>query len=258
MIQRMKAEIAALKAAVAALTNVTIEGYSKSVGKGGIAFVSGSPGSPSIPAGMRTVVITKKPQPTDATLVVREAKYDDWPPQKCEGTPRVCHYEWYGDDFEVWPPLGKEAVSFDGDEWDGDTDPKLDTKFHRVHREHDVWVIEAAAEGGAEIVMVKIVDSIPVNAPSSKFLTVQKMKVDEIAGSPTFGQWLPDGVTESAECWPNYVAAHYLPMRFQIPEVIVPMTKTNGTQYVWQKNRIGLGQPLSSLPASDCVVPLRP
>lgn len=213
----------------------------------------------------KTFVIVQTPQPGDAVLIAREAGYSTRPPTPCvsAGSPPVttCNYAWYGVDFEVSPPLGKQCIDYAGDEHmpaDDAHPPTLDTKFHRCHWERMAWVLDLESEGGAEIMMVKIVNSYPLlNRGDQKFLTVQRMKVDEVETSPNFGAWIPDGPTEVAECWPNYVAAHYLPMKGQTPEVIVPMTKTDGTQYVWQKNRMFLGTPLSTIGASDCVVPLR-
>lgn len=261
----MEADVRKLKRQVASMNGLTIEGFQRSDSAGGMTFGDGARKISPIHIPPKTIVIVKKPLAADVTLIVREAKYDRSPPKKCEGTaPNVtCFYEWFGSDFEVYPPLGKEAIDYEGDEFEGVAEdahpPKLDTVFHRCHREHSAWVLDLQAEGGASIAFVKIVDSVPPNSPSSKFLTVQPMKVDDVEGSPTFGKWIARMMgTEVAEVWPNYVAGHYLPMRFQTPDLIVPMTKVNGTQYVWQKNRMFLGQPLSSLPQSDCVVPIRP
>jgi hypothetical protein len=207
----------------------------------------------------KTVVVIKKPVAGNTTLLVREAKYATIPPTKCTGVdPNViCSYEWVYPDFEVYPPLGKEAIDYDGDEWDGNSVPTIDTVFHRCHRENEVWVLDHQAEGGgASVVFVRIIDKAS-ESNNGQFLIVQKMKKVEPVLPETMVTWVPDGSLEWAECWPNYVAAHYMPMRFQNPEVIVPMTKVGGTQYVWQKHRWFVGQPLSSMAQSDCAVPLR-
>jgi hypothetical protein len=259
MIPQMRKDITTLKARMKALDNLTVEGFNRHENRGGVSFVVGAPALRPIWIPPKTVVIVKRPEPADMFLLVREAKYIDLPPMPCttEGETTICYYEWYGVEFEVYPPLGKQAIDYDGDgdEWlpaDNDHPPKLDTVFHRAHREHNAWVLQSEAEGGASIEFVKILDSIPVDMPTAKFLTVQRMKVDEVSGL-----WVADGETEEAETWPNYTAQHYLPMRLQFPDVIVPMTRVNGTQYVWQKNRMFLAEPLSTLAQSDCVVPIR-
>jgi hypothetical protein len=107
----------------------------------------------------KTVVIVKVPADGDKFLTVREAGYATIPPKACTGDEPnvVCYYAWYGVDFEVYPPLGKEAIDYDGDEWDGATDPKLDTVFHRCHRENEVWVLDHRAEGAGSVIPIVLV-----------------------------------------------------------------------------------------------------
>jgi hypothetical protein len=270
-LKQMETDLRKLKRQMASMANTTVEGYTRTESGGGVAFGEGAKRILPAYIAPKTVVIIQEPVANDSTLLVREAKYTSIPPKKCTGVdPNVtCFYDWAYPDFEVYPPLGKEAIDYAGDEKtsrlvnDVPTDvlnsaleaPELGTVFHRCHREHEVWVLDLQADGGASIVFVRIIDKVG-SSDSGQFLIVQKMKKVEPVAPETIVTWVPDGEPEPAECWPNYTVAHYMPMRFQNPEVIVPMTKVGGTQYVWQKNRMFLAKPVSSLPHSDCVVPI--
>lgn len=111
----------------------------------------------------RTVVITQKPVEGNALLTVREAKYTDVPPLPCTGAAPnvVCHYRFVGPEFVVYPPMGTKPIDFEGDEYVGGSDdppvdPKLSTVFHRVYREHGVWVIDKLG-GGSVIQQFRVV-----------------------------------------------------------------------------------------------------
>ena len=111
--------------------------------------------------------------------------------------------------------------------------------------------------GGSGVVFVKIIDYVGSDPETSEWLIVQKMKRVKTSAegvSPETYDWVTDGPPEPAECWPNYVAAHYLPMRNQTPTLIVPMSEMNGTHYVWQKHRWLVTAPLSDYPQSDCAI----
>jgi hypothetical protein len=164
MIKKLQTDVAALKRQVAALSNTSIEGYNKTQGRGGTTFGKGEREVHLTLARPKTVVIVKEPIASDETLTVREAGYTNIPPKGCiaSGTPPIttCYYAWYGVDFEVYPPLGKRAVDFDGDEQvpaDDAHPPKVDTKFHRIHREREVWVITPSGEASAVIGQFRIV-----------------------------------------------------------------------------------------------------
>jgi hypothetical protein len=154
MLAEMRQEIDSLKKMVAKLNNIKIVGFSRRESARGISFSGGEPVKGNI-GRPKTVVIVRAPVAGDASLLVREAKYASWPPKPCTkdtATPPVttCYYEWYGDPFDIYPPIGRECIDYAGDEWNGANEPKLDTVFHSCHREHDVWVLDERGGGGGE------------------------------------------------------------------------------------------------------------
>jgi hypothetical protein len=237
MMKTIRDEIAGLKAAVAALNGVTVEGYNKTRTKGGLVFGKGVQTSDPILVPHRTVVIAALPVAGDTTLTVREAKYADTPPKPCltggEPPVTVCSYAWYGDPFEVYPPLGKEAADYAGDEapTDDSTPPDLKTVFHRCHREHDAWVLDLQAEGGAALEPVIILGSTN-GQPTGKFLNVKKAVYNE-----TSQRWEIDpnpdpAVVKVVETWHNHMARDYLSFVGLNPPLVAAMTKIGDTTRV--------------------------
>jgi hypothetical protein len=234
MLQQIQADIAALKRTVAKLDHTTIAGFNRTDSRGGVAFSDGSrPEFTRLP--FKTVVIVAKPKVTDATLIVREAKYADLPPLPCGkvGENTVCHYGWFGDTFQVHPPLGKEAIDYDGDEYvegSDDAPPKLDTVFHRCHREHEVWVLDDKG-GGAALEPIVILGSTN-GLPTGKFLNVKR------AVYRTSDQrWIADPSTEPSatmvvETWHNHTARDYQSFVGLNPPLIAAMTKVGDTTRV--------------------------
>ena len=230
MIAEMRRQINALTRQVAALSKIRIEGFARSGGgaSGGLSFtrsVQRSADPHYTPP--KTVVIVKTPTQDDIFLTVREARYTTDIPKPCtgDGESVVCHYEWFGPELEVFAPLGTKPIDFAGDEFDHVVDdthpPKFSTVFHRVHREHEVWVLEAKPEGGA-IEPVIILASMPVNTPTAKFLTIRPAKEN-----PTTHVWEadPTGEPKVVETWFNHQASHYLPMVGLAPLLVGAMTK---------------------------------
>ncbi len=178
----------------------------------------------------RTVVITKKPVEGDKFLTVREAKYKELPPTPCTGSgaSAACFYEWIGPEFEAYPPLGLKPIDFVGDENTTavETPPKFDTKFHRIHREYDVWVLERPAAGGSAITFCVVVGPAPGlqwGDPSDFFRIVHMKKNPNYGTSP--GEGLPiDTVTH---VWVGIVSE---PLGYSLVQCF-PGTKQSDWQY---------------------------
>lgn len=273
MIAQLQKQIAELRDRVASLSNVTIEGYNRASGRGGISFSRGLRDT-SFKWSEKTVVITVKPNDGDRVLTVREARYKTLPPEPCtgDGESAECSYEWFGPEFEVYPPLGTKAVTFAGDETTDSVDvpPKLTTKFHRCHREHDVWVLEKAAEGGGET------DVCLVHAPlvgstwgSGTRIRIVHVKLDAAGTAYVTAERTtpipPEAIAPGysiARCWPGTVESHWQYFQSTIGQqpnyrpssnaVYLGTEMINGIEYIAPKVPIAAFTPSPGIAAGDC------
>ena len=203
----------------------------------------------------KTVVIVRKPVEGDLDLRVREAKYVNLPPKPCtgDGESATCFYEWYGLDFDAYPPLGTKAVEFAGDENTADVSipPKLTTKFHRIHREHDVWVVErAAAGGGVAYCVVR-----EVFGGGSIIVHVQLIGEQVINGT---AQWVVKGGVVEALAKPGRLSSHYAAWVWQ-GAIHQTQTRFLPLYYTGGKPRLGFELICTAVsPASARVTDCRP
>lgn len=271
MIAELKKQIAELRERVISLGGITIEGYNRKAGRGGVAFSRDVRNNDSAWTD-KTVVIVAKPIEEDRTLKVREARYSTLAPKPCTGTgtSAICFYEWYGTEFDVYPPLGTKAVDFAGDE---NTEavtvpPKLTTRFHRIHREHDVWVVEKAATGSTSDVCLIHAGMSGTNWNGS-FVRVVHMKPNAsgtafISAESTVP--IPPATTalgySLVRCWPGTDGNfwQYLqsttgsapPFVPSATAVYVGTQTIRGVEYVAPIFPINMFAPSPSLPAGDC------
>jgi hypothetical protein len=255
VIADLKSRLAALEAKVAKLGDVTVAGRRRLETRSGLAFGGESSDPSPIYIPPRIVAVIAQPQEGHATVLVREAKYSDNLPKPCvtggEPPTTECYYKWHGDPFAAYPAMGWTPEDYADDAYGDSALPSIDTKFFTASRTHDYWRLSSPMEAVDTTVFVTILDSLPPSNPNVKFLRVQRMKHEEETGA-----WIADGDPEEAECWPEFVAAHYLPMRNLAPQLIVPMLIVGDTQYVIAQHRFALGQPLQNYPQSDCAVPV--
>lgn len=202
MIKALQKQVAALTERVRALSNVKIEGYNVRASSGGISFVRGAKDTLTQWFD-KTVVIVRKPVEADATLWVREAKYVNLPPKPCsgDGDSTTCFYEWFGEDFDAYPPLGVKAISYAGDEstTDASAPPKLTTVFHRCHREHNVWIVDQQAKGGGGVAHCVVRE---VFGGSSIIVIVQLVGMDA-------GRWVVQGGAVQVHAKPGMLSSNY-------------------------------------------------
>lgn len=282
----------AIEQRLKALGELRIEGYNRTSSNSGIAFARGT--SESDPNWRdKTIVIVRKPVDGDKTLLVREARYVNLPPKPCtgDGETATCFYEWYGTDFEVYPPMGKKCIDFDGDENTAaiTVPPKLTTKFHRCHREHDAWVLNPPpGAGGGETDICLVHAPISVNGlwVGFDFIRVVHVKPDPLypgaghpipyisaesqtpipnpAWTPTNGlpPTLPALGYSIVRCWPgtnDLLWQYYKSTTGTAPNftpttnAVYLTTKTiNGTEYIAPEVAIDTSLPDPALPAGDC------
>lgn len=244
MLAQMQNDIAMLQATVARLENTTIAGFSRHESRGGIAF-----GTTTRPNAIFqqpiTVVIVVAPVAGDATLIVREAKYADLLPAPCtrdNSNPPIvtCNYTWEGLPFQVYLPLGKEAVDYAGDEQvpaDDTHPPKLDSVFHRCHRENDVWVMDdIGGEGGGGFRFA----SVPTNriahegippgpncVTGASTIDVQPLK----RGTGT--TYTNDGAQISVRLWGNQRGEDFYTLIGDIIPIVQVGSEWFALQYFW-------------------------
>lgn len=162
----MESAIARIKHDVDGFRGMTIAGMERHETHGYVAFGRSLKADDGRYIPPKTVVITKRPVEGDEQLTVLEARYAGYLPCLTTGDPPVttCTYAWEGEEFLAYPPLGSKAIDFAGDEQvpaddvhppDDDDPPKFDSVFHRVHREHQVWIIDE--KGGSIIQQFRIV-----------------------------------------------------------------------------------------------------
>lgn len=227
---------------------------------------SGRTLSPLLRSPDKTVQIVRKPVEGDLTLLAREARYATLPPKPCtgDGDTATCFYEWFGQAFEVFPPLGTKAIAYDGSENTADplaTPPKLTDTFYRIHREHDAWILDPPPSGGSTI------DLCLVHAPfnggtiwgSGQFIRVVHMKPS--GSSYISAEAAPLGYS-IVKTWPGTVEADW--RWFQSTQGTAPnftpqsssvycATKTwKGVEYITPEFFIDAGAPNPALPAGDC------
>lgn len=192
----------------------------------------------------KTVVIVVKPLATDAMLTVREAKYADLPPSPCtsSGTPPVtiCHYTWHGPAFAVWPPLGKEAVDYAGDEYvqgSDDIPPKLDTVFHRCHREHDSWVLDhkGGEGGGGGIVPARVLSF------GTTTINIQRYKWSGSA-------WVTDRGPDDVLLWGSQIGSDFSTLVGDMIPLVIVNGEEFALQYFWMYTKT----PNTSIQKGDC------
>lgn len=249
----MEADVRKLKRQVASMNGLTIEGFQRSDSAGGMTFGDGARKISPIHIPPKTIVIVKKPLAADVTLIVREAKYDRSPPKKCEGTaPNVtCFYEWFGSDFEVYPPLGKEAIDYEGDEFEGVAEdahpPKLDTVFHRCHREHNAWVLDLQAEGGGGGMRPALVVSAVAAAAT--------IRVQPVKRSGT--SWTVDGGPIVVPLWGAQKGDDFLTLiqtgNFNTSDFI-PLVSIGGEWYAMQYFWMYAKTPNAAIAKGDCAL----
>lgn len=199
----------------------------------------------------KTVVIIKKPVDGDSTLRVLEAGYGTIPPTKCEGeNPVVCNYRWYGVEFEVYPPLGKQAIDYEGDEFldpSVTNPPKIDSKFHRIHQEREVWVLDLEAEGGGGGIRPAVVTVATAGALT---ITVQPMKR---SGST----WIADGGTIVAPLWGKQTGDDFQTL-IGSPTAsvfdLIPLVNVGGEWYAMQYFWMYAKTPSTSIAIGDCAL----
>lgn len=258
----------AIEQRLKALGELHIEGYNRKSSNGGIAFARGTVKSDPNWRD-RTIVIVRKPAAGDQTLLVREARHSNLPPKPCtgDGDAAVCFYEWFGTDFEVYPPLGKKPIDFDGDEnTAGPTvAPKLTTKFHRCHREHDSWVLNpaaTAATGGTSMVLVHAPITSTGLWVGLDFIRVVHVKINpNNTGVFISAEAAPLGYA-IVRCWPGtkdtdwqyYQSTTGTTPNFTPTANAVYLTakKINGTEYITPEVAILSASPDPALPAGDC------
>jgi hypothetical protein len=279
MIKALAQQVAKLSQQVAALSRMRIDGFGRSgSGASGAIVFTRTIGRSADPyyTPPKTVVIVAKPRETTDYLLVRGVRYADDVPRRCtkDGTPVVttCYYEWDGDPFEAYPPLGKEAIDYDGDEFtkqlvddpltkvieSGPAPPEIDTVFHRCHRENEVWVMDHQAEGGGggETTFAVVRATYATGTPDERKVLVQKV-IFTNAGTIEFGSQ----ATTAAWVWPglfseNYAAFVWQGAAIQPQTVIVAVTKVNGASYVeqWSGLRYRLLKRSRSVRVTDCVL----
>ena len=257
----MESAIGWLKHHVDGLRGMTIAGMERHEAGGRIAFGRALKTEDGVYAPPKTVVITVKPETGHAELTVREAKYINLPPKPCTdpvapATERTCYYEWYGIDFNVSPPMGTEAVDFAGDEYTGADPPKLSTVFHRVHREHEVWVIEKAGGGGSSVSFA-IVREVHDQGDDTR-----KIKVEEVKMTMTVSGDIEVGIIDGEKyvwAWPGLLGIHYAAFKWAggvLPGMpILAVVTSGGASYLQQFS--GLRYRLRARPRNvrqtDCI-----
>jgi len=187
----------------------------------------------------KTVVIVAKPLAGDAVLTVRESRYFNSPPLPCtgEGVEKVCNYSWYGDPFYVYPPLGKEAVDYAGDEQvpaDDTHPPKLDSVFQCCHRENDYWILDdAGAEGGggfrfSSVPTNRIAPNVGANCVTgASTIDVQPLK----RGTGT--TYTNDGAQISVRLWGNQKGEDFYTLIGDIIPIVQVGSEWFALQYFW-------------------------
>jgi hypothetical protein len=252
-LKQMETDIRKLKLQMASVANTTVEGYTRIESGGGVAFGEGAKRILPAYIAPKTIVIIKNPVATESTLLVREAKYTNIPPQKCTGAdPNVCYYEWVYPDFEVYPPLGKEAIDYDGDEWTtqipdnpltkvvegGLAPPTIDTVFHRCHREHEVWVLDLQAGGGGGGIRPARVLSVGTST-----VNVQPYKRSGTA-------WVTDGASKNVFLWGDQTGSDFTTLIGDMIPLIVLGGEEYALQYFWMFTKT----PSAGITRGDCAL----
>lgn len=275
MIPQLKKQVAELTERVRALSNIKIEGYNVRAGSGGISFVHGT--SKHVSQWMeKTVVIVVKPEVDDVVLKVREAKYRNIPPKPCtgDGESATCFYEWVGEVFDAYPPLGVKAVSYSGDETTSDADvpPKLTTRFHHVHRENNVWMLNVAAGGGGEtdvcVVHEPFAGGTSWSGASIRIRVVHiKLAATGTGYISAEPQLLADGVTNApgysvVRCWPGTNESFWQYIKGTVPTSTPPILASNyvavgtvminGVEHISPIIPVGMFTPNPAFLAGDC------
>jgi hypothetical protein len=252
----METDLRKLKRQMTAMMNTTVEGYTRIESGGGVAFGEGAKRILPAYIAPKTVVIIKKPVATGSTLLVREAKYTSIPPKKCTGVdPNVtCFYDWVYPDFEVYPPLGKEAIDYAGDEWtkqivdnpltkvieSGLAPPEITTVFHRCHREHEVWVLDLQADGGGGGIRPARVTAAVTAASTIK---VQPYKRSGIA-------WATDGAEKNVFLWGDQTGSDFATLIGDMIPLIVLDGEEYALQYFWMFTKT----PSGGITRGDCAL----
>lgn len=263
----MKSQITELQQHVRALTMLKIEGFRRRSAGGGISFVSATRNTDPKWT-QKTVVIVRAPVDGDRTLLVREARYRNLPPQPCtgDGDSATCFYEWLGPEFDVYPPLGVKPSAYSGDENTSPvtTPPKLTTKFYGLHREHDTWILDPPREAGGANLDIAFVSSFggvqgaPVT--TSKFIDVVRLKFDDEASFWT----VKDGYDifnrpkrTRVMCWWGTDSAYW--NRWQTAEEVpgdftplIMLIQSEGIQWAFPTFAFNTHEPPTNVLAGDC------
>jgi len=169
-------------------------------------------------------------------------------------------YKRFGPIEEGYPLETMEPSDYEIVKWGSAAIDKTTTPVWATFR-HGAWIIELTG-GGSPIWFVRIVNTLPENTPSARWLEIQTVKYLAPVPPELYGTWVDDiqtpPVREYAEVWPKYTGAHYLPMKDVFPALILPVFAFGGSQYVMQKHRWGIGKPAPGVAPSDCVVSMVP
>lgn len=207
----------------------------------------------------RTVVITKRPENQDRTLTAREAGYSDVPARPCEGIgiEKECYYRWFGIDFQVYTPLGKDITAYEGDEQVPADDlhpPRFDSVFHRCHREREAWVMDSDIE---EVAFVIVRAVWPATSPTPRIVRVQQ--VHRI--SQTIDEFEPTGSEYDIYAWPGLVSEDFEVFRWTGATItrrthILKAYSIGGCWYLEQLFRYQARRRPTNVRITDCRTPM--